>query len=137
MELPFFFEENISDSQNFTLSEESSRHIVQVLRMKEREELLVTNGKGIILRASLLSANKKKAEVHTLDKSFHERPLHRVSVGISLIKNKNRFEWFLEKAAEIGVSEIIPFISERTEKQHFRQERMQSILISGMLQSQQ
>jgi 16S rRNA (uracil1498-N3)-methyltransferase len=54
-----------------------------------------------------------------------------------LIKNTNRFEWFLEKATEIGVSEIIPIICERTEKQNFRHDRMKNILISAMLQSQQ
>ena len=137
MQLPFFFEENLPSSGNLILSEESSRHIVQVLRMKEREELLVTNGKGVVLKASLLSANKKKAEAKILSNSFLERTSPRVAIGISLIKNKNRFEWFLEKAVEIGVSEIIPFISSHTEKQQFRQDRMKGILISAMLQSQQ
>jgi 16S rRNA (uracil1498-N3)-methyltransferase len=137
MELPFFFEENLPDSENFKLSEESSRHIVQVLRMKEKDELLITNGKGVTLKASLISANKKKAEVQTLGKSFSNRPSHKISIGISLIKNKNRFEWFLEKAVEIGVSEIIPFESARTENHHFRHDRVKSILVSAMLQSQQ
>ena len=52
-------------------------------------------------------------------------------------KNVSRFEWFLEKATEIGVGEIIPLICERTEKEKFRQDRLQQILISAMLQSQQ
>ena len=137
MELPFFFEENLPDSEIFKLSEESSRHIVQVLRMKEKDELLITNGKGVTLKASLISANKKKAEIQTLGKSLSDRPLHKISIGISLIKNKNRFEWFLEKAVEIGVSEIIPFESARTENHHFRHDRVKSILVSAMLQSQQ
>ena len=58
-------------------------------------------------------------------------------IAIALKKNKNAFEWFHEKATEIGVSEIIPLICERTEKQHFRHDRMKNILISAMLQSQQ
>ncbi|MGZ5189926.1 MAG: RsmE family RNA methyltransferase, partial [Flavisolibacter sp.] len=60
-----------------------------------------------------------------------------IAIGISLIKNVSRFEWFLEKATEIGVGEIIPLICERTEKEKFRQDRLQQILISAMLQSQQ
>jgi 16S rRNA (uracil1498-N3)-methyltransferase len=60
-----------------------------------------------------------------------------VAIGISLLKNASRFEWFLEKATEIGVSEIIPLLCERTEKEKFRFDRMQQILISAMLQSQQ
>jgi 16S rRNA (uracil1498-N3)-methyltransferase len=53
------------------------------------------------------------------------------------LKNASRFEWFLEKATEIGVTEIIPVISKRTERQHFRFDRMNGILIAAMLQSQQ
>jgi 16S rRNA (uracil1498-N3)-methyltransferase len=58
-------------------------------------------------------------------------------IAISLIKNRDRFEWFLEKATEIGVTAIIPLICERTEKEKFRFDRMQGICISAMLQSQQ
>jgi 16S rRNA (uracil1498-N3)-methyltransferase len=61
----------------------------------------------------------------------------KVIIGISLIKNSSRFEWFLEKATEIGVYEIIPLLCERTEKEKFRIDRMKGICISAMLQSQQ
>ena len=61
----------------------------------------------------------------------------KVSIAISLIKNTSRFEWFLEKATEIGVAEIVPLICNRTERQHFRYDRMKGILVSAMLQSQQ
>jgi len=63
--------------------------------------------------------------------------MKKVAIAISLTKNASRFEWFLEKATEIGVSEIIPMICERTEKEKFRFDRMQGIVISAMLQSQQ
>jgi 16S rRNA (uracil1498-N3)-methyltransferase len=53
------------------------------------------------------------------------------------VKNNNRFEWFLEKATEIGVTTIVPLICERTEKTIFKTDRMKSILVSAMLQSQQ
>ncbi|KAA9041584.1 16S rRNA (uracil(1498)-N(3))-methyltransferase [Ginsengibacter hankyongi] len=137
MELPFFFEENLPVEGNFILKEETSKHIVQVLRMHENENLLITNGKGQLLTATVINANKKNAEVQIINKA--DRPKHsaRVSIGISLIKNTNRFEWFLEKATEIGVSEIIPLICERTEKQHLRYDRMKNIIVSAMLQSQQ
>ena len=61
----------------------------------------------------------------------------KITIAISLLKNTNRFEWFLEKVTEIGVSEIIPLICERTEKEKFRHDRMNQICISAMLQSQQ
>ena len=62
MHLPFFFEENLPVTNQFLLSEESSKHIVQVLRMHENEQLLITNGKGETLTASIIIADKKKTE---------------------------------------------------------------------------
>jgi 16S rRNA (uracil1498-N3)-methyltransferase len=137
MQLPFFFEENIPDSASFTLSEETSRHIVQVLRMNEGEKLLITNGRGEIITSTLLSANKKSAQIAVIERSISPGRNSKIIIGISPIKSKNRFEWFLEKATEIGVSEIFPIICDRTEKQHIRADRMRNILISAMLQSEQ
>ncbi|MGH2649316.1 MAG: RsmE family RNA methyltransferase, partial [Ginsengibacter sp.] len=137
MQLPFFYEENLPAKKNFMLSEETSRHIVQVLRMHENENLIITNGEGQVLTATLIKANRKNAEVEITNKSFIAKPASKISIAISLIKNTNRFEWFLEKATEIGVSEIIPVICGRTEKQHFRYDRMKNIVITAMLQSQQ
>jgi 16S rRNA (uracil1498-N3)-methyltransferase len=67
----------------------------------------------------------------------HPKKKEEICIGISLLKNTGRFEWFLEKATEIGVTEIIPLLCERTEKQHFRYERMRQIVISAMMQSKQ
>jgi 16S rRNA (uracil1498-N3)-methyltransferase len=137
MQLPFFFEENLPVPDEFILSEESSKHIVQVLRMQELDQLNITNGKGEVLTAFIVTADKKKTAVKITARNFFTPRPGKVSVAVSLIKNKTRFEWFLEKATEIGVSEIIPLICQRTEKQHFRHDRMQNILVSAMLQSQQ
>jgi 16S rRNA (uracil1498-N3)-methyltransferase len=136
MQLPFFFEEDLP-SNNFLMSEESSRHIAQVLRMKEDEQIRITNGNGQLLTASLVKLNKKNAEVKILSEELLPQSKPKIIVAVSLIKNASRFEWFLEKATEIGVNEIIPLISERTEKQHYRHNRMRKVIISAMLQSQQ
>lgn len=133
----FFFEENLPGTSQFILSEESSRHIVQVLRMKEKDEILITNGKGRIVSAQILVADKKRTEIKALRESLIAPSVYKTTIAISLIKNSNRFEWLIEKATEIGVSEIIPLICKRTEKTHFRNERMKSIAISAMLQSGQ
>lgn len=137
MAFPFFFEENLSESDELILSEESSRHIVQVLRMKEGEKVLITNGKGYTITAEIIFADKRKTKVKTIHKEFHERQTPKAVIAISLIKNTSRFEWFIEKATEIGISTIIPLLCKRTEKTHFRSERIKSILISAMLQSKQ
>jgi 16S rRNA (uracil1498-N3)-methyltransferase len=137
MAAPFFFEENLPLSNDFILSEETSKHVSQVLRMKEGEEIRVTNGKGQTIIAEIILPDKKKTKVKTIRKVFSESPKSKISIAISLIKSTNRFEWFAEKATEIGVSAIIPMVCKRSEKTHFRKERIRSILISAMLQSQQ
>ena len=105
--------------------------------MKEGEQLQLTNGKGKIITAEIIFENKKATEVKVLATDNRQQSTSKISIAISLIKNNSRFEWFLEKATEIGVLEIIPILCERTEKQNFRYDRMKNILISAMLQSQQ
>jgi len=138
MALPFFYIEQLDpQSSLITLNEETSKHVVQVLRMKEGEQLQLTDGKGNLLLAEISDAHKRNCVVRTKAASFIPQAAKKVSIAISLVKNASRFEWFLEKATEIGVSEIIPLICERTEKQKFRYDRMKGICISAMLQSQQ
>jgi 16S rRNA (uracil1498-N3)-methyltransferase len=137
MASPFFFEETLPDSDEFILIAETSRHITQVLRMKEEAQIIITNGNGHTITTKIISADKKKTKVKILHNEFSEPQKPKTVIAISLIKNTNRFEWFAEKATEIGVSAIIPLICKRSEKTHFRTERIRSILISAMLQSQQ
>ena len=138
MALPFFYSEEIAENTAMLLlNEETSKHVVQVLRMKLGDELQLTDGKGNLFLTALTDDHKKKAVVKIISWSFTPILEKKVSIAISLVKNASRFEWFLEKATEIGVREIIPMLCERTEKQHFRFDRMKGIMISAMLQSQQ
>jgi 16S rRNA (uracil1498-N3)-methyltransferase len=133
----FFFEENLPDNNQFILSEDTSRHITQVLRMKNGDNISITNGNGKILSAEIIHTDKKKTEIKVLSEQLISPTEPNIAIAISLIKNNNRFEWFIEKATEIGVSAIIPIICKRTEKNHFREDRIKSIAISAMLQSGQ
>lgn len=138
MQLPFFYIESFDPaSGSLVLDEDTSRHVVQVLRMKESEKLNLTDGQGNLLTAGIADAHKKHCSVNIINSQFTPRHSRKISIAISLLKNTSRFEWFLEKATEIGVSGIIPLICGRTEKQKFRYERMKGICISAMLQSQQ
>ncbi len=136
MNLPYFFEPVIS-MHNHTLSEETSKHCVQVLRMKENEKLQLTDGKGNLFTAIITSADKKNCEVRIEEIINYKRTTSNISIAISLLKNPTRLEWFMEKATEIGITEIIPLICAHTEKENFRYERMNNIIISAMLQSKQ
>jgi 16S rRNA (uracil1498-N3)-methyltransferase len=138
MNLPFFYTEPIAASVGqVMLNEDNSKHVVQVLRMKEEEMLKLTDGKGNLYTAQISDAHKKHCSVKIIGREQKPALMNKVCIAVSPLKNTGRFEWFLEKATEIGVSEIVPIICSRTEKQHFRHERMNGILISAMLQSQQ
>ncbi len=138
MALPFFYKEDIQASlASVVLDEDTSKHIVQVLRMQNGEPLQLTNGRGDLFTCEITDNNRKRCSVKILQTSNLKGQSSNITIAISLIKNSSRFEWFLEKATELGVSEIVPLICERTEKTAFKAERMKSILVSAMLQSQQ
>ncbi|HEY4148881.1 MAG TPA: RsmE family RNA methyltransferase [Chitinophagaceae bacterium] len=138
MALPFFYQEAIDPDQTIVdLDGDTSRHVISVLRMKLGDPVHLTDGKGLLLTAEIMEEYKKKCSVRVTASRFIDPRPRKVTIAVSLLKNNHRFEWFLEKATELGVAEIIPLLSERTERQHFRADRMKNMLVSAMLQSQQ
>lgn len=138
MELPFFYFADLSKTAiELVLPEETSKHIVSVLRMQEGEELRLTNGLGTVARANIQKAHKKNCILNAIEVLHTPDSRKPVTLAISLLKNPGRFEWMLEKVTEIGIRSVIPLLSQRTERQHFRADRMKNIMVSAMLQSQQ
>lgn len=138
MAVPYFYEPLITSSTHvYTISEETSKHCVQVLRMKEGDRIDVTNGMGQIFEASITVAHKKNTQVQISAERTEPAPNQKIILGISLLKNAVRLEWLFEKATEMGVHTIVPLICERTIHERFKMERMQNILQSAMIQSQQ
>jgi 16S rRNA (uracil1498-N3)-methyltransferase len=138
MSLPYFYIPGFDkERQEIYLDEDNSRHIVQVLRMGPGKDVHLTDGRGNLLVATIAEANRKKCRVIVRSASFLPPPERKVTIAISPLKNASRFEWFLEKATEIGVSGIIPLLTGRTEREHLRADRLQQILVSALLQSQQ
>lgn len=136
--LPFFYEQAIPGIQaHVTLSEETSKHCIQVLRMKAGAQLQLTDGLGNLYKAGIVSEDKKRTVVLIEEHRTQPAPPKKTGIAISLLKNASRFEWFLEKATEIGVTDIQPLLSQRTEHTRFRHDRLNGILIAAMLQSQQ
>jgi len=138
MQIPFFYISQYSSSDTITrLDEDTSRHIVQVLRMKKGDALHLTDGKGNLFTASIEDDHKKHCTVRITHSEYIAPPSRHLAIGISPLKNNSRFEWFLEKVTELGINEIIPVLCNRTERQKFRTDRMNTILVSAMLQSRQ
>lgn len=138
MAVPYFYEALLTNNpSSFTLSEESSKHCVQVLRMKEGDRIDITNGIGQLFEATILHADKKRTSVQIDSTKTIAPALQKITLGISLLKNATRLEWLFEKATEMGVHTIVPLICDHTIHERFKTERMQNILQSAMIQSQQ
>lgn len=138
MDFPFFYVDTIlEEGSAITPPEDTARHMVQVLRMREGEQLIITNGQGRSALCTIQSTSKKSCTVTVGQVTVTPDRNRNITIAISLLKNANRFEWFLEKVAELGVSRVVPLQCTRTEKQHFRKDRAQNILVSALQQSQQ
>ena len=125
-----------SKENRFTLTPEESKHAIKVLRKKKKDILNFTNGKGSLFTAEILIANIKHTKVQVIKKEErlkqHKYYLH---IAIAPTKTLDRFEWFLEKACEIGIDEITPIICSHSERKIIKQERCDRILLSAMKQS--
>ncbi len=130
-----FFAYKIENGMAF-LDEEESRHLLTVLRRKPGDAVQITDGQGLIYETELAEAGKKLAVAKILKKipQPDERPM-RLHLAIAPTKNADRFEWFLEKAVEIGVDEITPLLCHRSERKNLRHDRLEKILVSAMKQS--
>jgi 16S rRNA (uracil1498-N3)-methyltransferase len=138
MEVPYFFHESASPGVAVNLDETNSRHALQVLRMQPGDLLQLTNGQGVLWSGTISGTGKKACIVAIEKEEKLPRSVFRKSaVGISPLKNTGRFEWFLEKATELGIAEIFPLLCHRTVREKFRHDRMRQICISAMLQSRQ
>lgn len=138
MSVPYFYEPTIiSGNTSFILNEVSSKHCIQVLRMQQNDRLDLTNGKGFLFEATISAPHKKNTVVTILSEKQIAPSIQSLNLGIALLKNVTRLEWLIEKATEMGVQNIIPIICERTIFEKFKMDRMQNIIQSAMIQSQQ
>lgn len=135
--LPFFYQSHIPGTGSFTLDEATSKHAIQVLRMQEGEQIILTDGKGKRYTTEIAVAERKKCLVKVVHALQEQARPYAFSLGIAFTKNNSRNEWLLEKITELGAEHIYPVISARTEKDKFNFDRLNNILVAAMLQSQQ
>jgi len=138
MTLPLFYEPDLSEqSALLQLGDDTVRHCLQVLRMREGESIELTNGKGLSATGILSLTGKKSAQASCHSFFLHQPARAQLTLCISPLKNPQRMEWLLEKATEIGMAGLQPIICQRTEQTKWRRERLEGILVSAMLQSRQ
>jgi 16S rRNA (uracil1498-N3)-methyltransferase len=134
--MQLFYNPIISEnSKEITFDKEESRHIVKVLRMKEGDTFRITNGKGSFFAAEIINANPKGCLVTILSEKIHQPLPYQLHLAVAPTKLNDRYEWFLEKATEIGISEITPIICDHSERKVIKPERYEKIIQSAMKQS--
>lgn len=135
--MQLFYNQNISTSStDVSFNKEESRHIIRVLRKTNGDILSITDGNGKLFSAEITQAFDKKC-VATI-KGWEEKPKtwdYYLHVAIAPTKLNDRFEWFLEKATEIGIDEITPIFCDHSERRQLKNERMEKVILSAMKQS--
>jgi len=124
-----------ADSTNYIFNKDESRHISKVLRKSVGEEVYLTNGKGLFFTAEILDNHPKKTQVKIIkvEKKNQDKPL--IHIAVAPTKSNDRFEWFLEKATEIGIQRVTPILTLHSERKKINPERYEKILVSAMKQS--
>jgi len=132
----FYNPEINSSSQEFTFDKTESRHIVRVLRKKDGDTILITNGLGTLFTSKIIIANDKRCLVKITNIEVKTKPWnYYLHIVIAPTKLNDRFEWFLEKATEIGIDEITPIICDHSERKVLKLDRMEKIVHSAAKQS--
>jgi 16S rRNA (uracil1498-N3)-methyltransferase len=118
------------------LPEEESKHCIRVLRMAQGDSLQVVDGKGNFLNCIVSDPHPKRCIVQIMNTvpNFGKRNFH-LHIAIAPTKNLDRFEWFLEKATEIGIDEITPLLCEHSERKNINPERLNRVMVAAMKQS--
>jgi 16S rRNA (uracil1498-N3)-methyltransferase len=134
--MQLFYNPDIDETtESFSFDKEESRHIIKVLRKKDSDILHVTNGLGLLFETEITLASDNKCTVQVLSVKKADEPKFRLHLAVAPTKMNDRYEWFLEKATEIGIHEITPVFCDRSERKTINPERFEKIILSAMKQS--
>ncbi|TNF72019.1 MAG: 16S rRNA (uracil(1498)-N(3))-methyltransferase [Bacteroidetes bacterium] len=132
----YFYHPGLDTSvTQFSFPAEESRHIVKVLRKNQGDTLQITNGKGYLFSAEITTADPKRCSAKVLSSTKTIPPRSELHLAVAPTKRLERFQWFLEKATEIGISEITPILCRRSERKKLSMDRLQRVMQEAMKQS--
>lgn len=119
-----------------TLTEDESKHCVRVLRMSEGDGLLLTDGCGNMYTAKVVDANPKRCvvEIVSTEMKYGKRS-YCLTMAVAPTKNADRYEWFLEKATEMGCDVFIPIECTHSERRSIKHDRSEKVITSAVKQS--
>ncbi len=131
----FYHPDILENDTEIVFDKEESRHIGKVLRKQTGDVLFTTNGNGFLFEVKLTSVTPKMSIASILNKNKEKQFPYKLHLAVAPTKLNDRYEWFLEKATEIGVSEITPILCDHSERKVIKPERYERILQSAMKQS--
>ena len=138
--MELFYAHKIEDGFAWLDAEESA-HCVRVLRHRAGDSICVigptADGKAAALYRCVITDDSPKgvvARVDSVQEGWGAHPYY-LRMAVCPTKNIDRYEWFVEKAVELGVDEIVPVIGEHSERRVVRVDRLQKIAISAAKQS--
>jgi len=131
----FYNPDITNETKEFSFNKEESRHIVKVLRKTVGDILQITNGNGWLFTAEIIINDIKNCVATITSKTLQPKHNYKLHLAVAPTKMNDRYEWFLEKATEIGIDSITPIICENSERRFVKQERFQKIIQSAMKQS--
>lgn len=134
--MQLFYAPDLDQQSHYQLNEEESTHCIKVLRMKLGDTLTLTNGFGAFFTGKIIGDHQKHTTLEIVEKRLVDAPRnYRLHLAVAPTKNIARFEWFLEKATELGVDRITPLICHHSERVHLRHDRLERIVIAAAKQS--
>lgn len=136
--MQLFYNPNISENDtSFSFDKDESRHIAKVLRKTIGDTLHITNGNGWLFTGEISIADQKHCTVSITSKILQPKRNYNLHLAVAPTKMNDRYEWFLEKATEMGVETITPIICDHSERKVVKTERFEKIIQSAMKQSLQ
>ena len=134
--MQLFYNISLNEStENFSFDKEESKHIIKVLRKRDGDILHVTNGLGFLFETKITLASDNKCTVEILSFTKKDPSKFYLHLAVAPTKMNDRYEWFLEKATEIGIQEITPIICDRSERKVVNMDRFEKIILSALKQS--
>lgn len=130
----FFYHPNIN-TNIVSLNEEESFHCIKSLRLSNGNQIKIIDGKGGLYTGNIIDGNSKSCTIEIIEKTISANKSFRLHIAVAPTKNISRFEWFIEKAAEIGIDEITPLICHNSERNKLNPDRLERIIIAAMKQS--
>lgn len=136
--MDLFFLPDLKQTDNeVVFPKEESKHIARVMRKNVGDHLKVTNGKGLEMTIELLQIGQSKVMGKSIQKTTHPPLAYQLHLAVAPTKNISRFEWFLEKATEIGIHQITPLLCDHSERKIIKEERLDKIIVAALKQSKQ